>query len=90
MAYAYDTALCLGDAVEAEELFTLATLGGARVLGLDAVTGSLEPGKEADFVAVELPAWAEDRAAVLDLLAFSDMGRVARTFVRGRQVFARG
>ncbi len=41
-------------AVPAAEAVTMATIGGARALGMDGLVGSLEPGKRADMVVVGL------------------------------------
>jgi len=43
------------DGVTAEDIFRLATIGGAKALGLDKEIGALEPGKTADIIAVPLP-----------------------------------
>lgn len=41
-------------ALSAHQALQMATLNGARTLGIDDITGSLEPGKAADIVAFEL------------------------------------
>jgi 5-methylthioadenosine/S-adenosylhomocysteine deaminase len=42
------------EAMPAHAALRAATLGGAQALGLDARTGSIQPGKRADLVAVAL------------------------------------
>jgi len=43
------------DGVTVTDIFTLATNGGAKALGLFDTIGSIEPGKRADIIAVPLP-----------------------------------
>jgi guanine deaminase len=81
-------------------LWYLATLGGARALTLDGETGSLEAGKSADFLVLDLHATPllalrTGRASSLeDLLAglifMGDDRAVERSFIAGRIVSERG
>jgi guanine deaminase len=54
MSEAYKVAQLSGHRLSPWRAFYLATLGGARALGLDDRIGNFEPGKEADFVVLRL------------------------------------
>lgn len=45
---------CNPQAVSAEKVLKMATLNGAKALGIDQMIGSLTPGKAADFIAIDL------------------------------------
>jgi len=75
-----------------DALLRLATLDGARALGLAERTGSLEPGKDADLCAVRLTA-AHARPLHDPLAALFHSTRapdVVLTMVRGRTLFREG
>jgi 5-methylthioadenosine/S-adenosylhomocysteine deaminase len=40
--------------MSAETVLTMATIGGAKVLGLDKLIGSIETGKQADIILVDM------------------------------------
>jgi 5-methylthioadenosine/S-adenosylhomocysteine deaminase len=70
----------------------LATLGGARVLGLDTEVGSLVPGKRADLTVISLvssPFEPVEDPVVATVLGGSPE-RVAATLVAGEDRYRRG
>jgi 5-methylthioadenosine/S-adenosylhomocysteine deaminase len=78
----------------AREVIRMATLEGARVLGLDAKIGSLEPGKKADLIRIDLSAPRTqpvyDIYATLVFAAMAvdvrDVMVAGRWLMRGREV----
>ena len=80
------------DALSGTDALELATLGGARALGLDGEVGSLRPGKRADLTVISLDAspyipWEDPAAAVV---FGGSPGRVVATLVDGTTRFDRG
>jgi len=77
--------------LEAETFVKLATLGGARALGLDPIVGSLEPQKQADIVVVDMS--HSHQRPLLDpysaLVYTANQENVALTMVGGQTVFDR-
>jgi 5-methylthioadenosine/S-adenosylhomocysteine deaminase len=73
-------------ALPAHAALEMATLNGARALGLDAVTGSLLPGKAADMVAVNLdaPATTPVYDPVAQLVYAAGRDQVSHVWVNGR------
>jgi 5-methylthioadenosine/S-adenosylhomocysteine deaminase len=65
----------------------LATLGGARALGIEGETGSIEPGKWADFALVEIA--PEEGGSERDVLEAAAGGAVAVTVVGGDVIYNR-
>lgn len=67
--------------VDARTIFELATLGGARVLGLDERIGTLEPGKQADILTIDLARSTRlfplNPAMLFYMLAFNGAGTEA-------------
>jgi guanine deaminase len=98
MADAYKVQQVQGVSLSPFHLWYLATLGGARALSLEAETGSLERGKSADFLAIDLRATkllelrSERATSIGELLAglifMGDDRAVKQAWIAGREVWS--
>jgi guanine deaminase len=99
MADAYKVQQVQGISLSPIELWYLGTLGGARALSLDGETGSLEAGKSADFLVIDLQAkpliaMRNERATSIEdrlasLIFLGDDRVVAAAWIAGREVWRR-
>jgi cytosine/adenosine deaminase-related metal-dependent hydrolase len=80
------------DALSAAKALELATLGGARVLGLERSVGSLVPGKQADLAVVSLEGSPFDpiEDPTVAVVLGGSPERVAATLVGGEDRHRRG
>ncbi|MEW5686839.1 MAG: guanine deaminase [Pseudomonadota bacterium] len=100
MGEAYKVGQLQGDNLDPLHAFYLATLAGARALHIDDRVGNLAPGKEADFVVLDLaatPLLARRTArtrnlaeALFVLAVLADDRIVERTYLMGRLAHQRG
>jgi len=75
-------------AVSAEQALAMATVEGAKSLGLDAVIGTLEAGKEADFIVVQptQPHWQPLYDPVSHLVYSARAEDVLDVYVQGKPI----
>jgi guanine deaminase len=98
MADAYKVQQVQGVSLSPFELWYLATLGGANALSMAGETGSLEVGKSADFLVLDLEATpllamrSRRASSIEDLLAglifMGDDRAVSKAFIAGREVWS--
>jgi guanine deaminase len=98
MADAYKVQQVQGVSLRPDQLWYLATLGGAKALSFDEETGSLEAGKSADFLVLDLKAtpllsMRTERAETIEdvlaaLIFMGDDRTVSQAVIAGRHVWS--
>jgi 5-methylthioadenosine/S-adenosylhomocysteine deaminase len=78
-------------ALKADEVFAMATLDGAEALGLEKEVGSLEPGKKADLVLLDLSrSWnslSDERNVYSDIVYACSPENVQSVMIEGKWVY---
>jgi 5-methylthioadenosine/S-adenosylhomocysteine deaminase len=79
-------------AIPAETALRMATLNGARALGMDELTGSLQAGKAADIVAIDLhrPETVPIYHPVSQIVYAAGRDQVTQVWIAGRRVLRDG
>lgn len=67
----------------ARELIQMATIGGARCLGLDHLTGTLEEGKKTDYIIIHSPQFQSEDDFYARIVAETEPHHVKRVVVSG-------
>ncbi len=79
--------------ISPEEAFYHITLGGAKALGMEKYTGSLEIGKHADFVVVDISGLSDMEASTREILSSliyrGDDRNILATYIDGSERFNR-
>ncbi len=78
------------------KVLRMATIEGAKAIGVDDVTGSIEPGKDADIVLIDLhtpamsPVYAEPMRNLICNLVYSATNKEVDTVIAGGRVIVEG
>lgn len=78
-----DDPACFGEPIGLEQALKVVTLNGAHAMGLEALTGSIEAGKSADFIVLDRDLFAQPPRGYIHRT------QVEQTFVEGRPVYDR-